>query len=102
MRRVPAQPRGSGQGTRRGHPFAENLSPVEAIPDEYGHVAAMVFTRPTEHGEERVELPARTVLVAAGTVPNVTYEKEHPATFELDSKQKFFQGFKAVPVQGRG
>ena len=24
-----------------------------------------------------MELPARTVLVAAGTVPNITYEKEH-------------------------
>jgi NAD(P)H-flavin reductase len=34
--------------------------------------------------------------VAAGTVPNVTYEKEHPGSFLLDSKQKFFQGFKAV------
>jgi NAD(P)H-flavin reductase len=41
-------------------------------------------------------LPARTVLVAAGTVPNVTYEKEHPGTFQLDSRQKFFQGFRAV------
>jgi NAD(P)H-flavin reductase len=29
-------------------------------------------------------------------VPNVTYEKEHPGSFSLDGKQKFFQGFKAV------
>ena len=43
-----------------------------------------------------IELPARTVLVAAGTVPNITYEKEHPGTFSLDGKQKFFQGFRAV------
>ena len=27
--------------------------------------------------------------------PNVTYEKEHPGSFALDNKQKFFQGFKA-------
>jgi len=40
------------------------------------------------------------VLVAAGTVPNVTYEKEHPGSFSLDSKQKFFKGFRAVP-EGR-
>jgi NAD(P)H-flavin reductase len=36
------------------------------------------------------------VLVAAGTVPNVTYEKEHSGTFQLDQRQKFFQGFRAV------
>jgi NADPH-dependent glutamate synthase beta subunit-like oxidoreductase/NAD(P)H-flavin reductase len=79
-----------------GLTFAENLSPVEAVADENGHVKTMVFTRPTEGGEERVELPARTVLVAAGTVPNVTYEKEHQGTFALDSRQKFFQGYRAV------
>ncbi len=57
----------------------------------------MVFTRPAEGGgDERVELPARTVLVAAGTVPNITYEKEHPGTFALDGRQKFFQGYRAV------
>ncbi len=42
-----------------------------------------------------VELPARTILVAAGTSPNITYEKEQPGTFQLDSKQRFFQGFRA-------
>jgi NAD(P)H-flavin reductase len=38
-----------------------------------------------------VTLPVRTVLVAAGTSPNITYEKEAPGTFQLDSKKKFFQ-----------
>ena len=80
-----------------GIAFAENLDPVEAIPDEFGAVHAMAFTHKTSEGAtERVELPARTVLVAAGTVPNVTYEKEHTGTFQLDSRQKFFQGFRAV------
>ncbi len=79
-----------------GITFAENMSPVEAVPDATGHVEAMVFTRPTEQGEERVVLPARTVLVAAGTVPNITYEKEHSGTFALDVRQKFFQGYRAV------
>jgi NADPH-dependent glutamate synthase beta subunit-like oxidoreductase/NAD(P)H-flavin reductase len=82
---------------QEGISFTENMNPVEAIPDEYGHVAAMAFTRADG---SRVELPARTVLVAAGTVPNVTYEKEHPGSFSLDSKQKFFQGFKAVRANG--
>ncbi|MGE0461974.1 MAG: FAD-dependent oxidoreductase [Vicinamibacterales bacterium] len=79
-----------------GIAFAENMSPVEAVPDEFGHVRAMVFTRPGPDGDEPVELPARTVLVAAGTSPNVTYEKEHPGTFALDAKQRFFQGYRAV------
>ncbi|HUQ88044.1 MAG TPA: FAD-dependent oxidoreductase, partial [Vicinamibacterales bacterium] len=78
---------------QEGISVTENMNPVEAIPDQFGHVKAMAFTRPDG---SRVELPARTVLVAAGTVPNVTYEKEHPGSFTLDSKQKFFKGFKAV------
>jgi NADPH-dependent glutamate synthase beta subunit-like oxidoreductase/NAD(P)H-flavin reductase len=79
-----------------GIAFAENLDPVEAVPDEYGHVRTMGFMRRTPGGPERIDLPARTVLVAAGTVPNVTYEKEHGGTFQLDSRQKFFQGYRAV------
>ena len=78
---------------QEGISVTENMNPVEAVPDEFGHVTAMAFTRADG---SRIELPARTVLVAAGTVPNVTYEKEHPGSFSLDSKQKFFQGFKAV------
>ena len=81
-----------------GISVTENMNPVEAIADEFGHVSAMAFTRADG---SRMELPARTVLVAAGTVPNVTYEKEHPGTFALDSKQKFFQGYKAVRDNSR-
>jgi hypothetical protein len=43
-----------------------------------------------------VTLAARTVLVAAGTSPNITYEKEAPNTFELDAKRKFFQPHSVV------
>ena len=80
-----------------GITFAENLEPTEAVPDEHGCVRAMVFMRHAADGSrERVELPARTVLVAAGTSPNVTYEKEHPGTFAFDEQRRFFQGFDAV------
>ena len=82
---------------QEGISVTENMNPVEAVPDEFGHVKAMVFTRADGSS---LELPARTVLVAAGTVPNITYEKEHPGSFSLDGKQKFFQGFRAVPVVG--
>ncbi|MGE3189629.1 MAG: FAD-dependent oxidoreductase, partial [Vicinamibacterales bacterium] len=77
--------------------FAENLDPIEALPDDMGHVKAMAFWRRAADGTKvRVELPARAVLVAAGTVPNITYEKEHPGSFELDGRQKFFHGYRAV------
>jgi NADPH-dependent glutamate synthase beta subunit-like oxidoreductase/NAD(P)H-flavin reductase len=77
--------------------FAENLVPLEAVPDDFGHVGIMRFLRQgPDGGNVPVDLPARAVLVAAGTVPNVTYEKEHPGTFRLDDRHKFFQGYRAV------
>ncbi len=94
-----------------GIAFAEELDPVEAIADERGAVEAMVFRRAGGAGlaggagEERqpepnadtVTLKARMALVAAGTTPNTTYERERPHTFELDARRKFFQPHRAVP-----
>jgi NAD(P)H-flavin reductase len=74
--------------------FAENLDPREIVADDQDQAQAVVFDAP--HG--RVELPARTVLVAAGTVPNITYEKEQPGTFALDSRKRFFQGYRAERI----
>jgi NADPH-dependent glutamate synthase beta subunit-like oxidoreductase/NAD(P)H-flavin reductase len=73
--------------------FAENLNPIEAVPDDRGAVSALVFKRerPAEGQEPQLTLPARTVLVAAGTTPNITCEKEAPGTFALDGRKKFFQ-----------
>jgi NAD(P)H-flavin reductase/NADPH-dependent glutamate synthase beta subunit-like oxidoreductase len=71
--------------------FAENLDPKEIVADERDHARALVFKGPNGP----VEMPARTILVAAGTSPNVTYEKELPGTFQLDGKKRFFQGFRA-------
>src|SRR5688572_30027988 len=71
--------------------FDENLDPREIVVDEHDHAKALVLHGPNGP----VELPARTILVAAGTSPNVTYEKERPATVELDGRKRFFQGFRA-------
>ncbi|HEX7191369.1 MAG TPA: FAD-dependent oxidoreductase, partial [Thermoanaerobaculia bacterium] len=79
--------------------YAENLSPAEAMADELGHVRSIVFQKQVvEDGRwkdsgEIVELPARSVMVAAGTSPNVIYEKEHPGTFKLDKWGQFFQAY---------
>lgn len=85
-----------------GIAFMENLSPVEAIADEYGAVSALKFERSKlgEDGKwqasgEYITLPAKSVCVAAGTSPNIIYEKELPGTFRLDKWNQFFAGYRA-------
>ena len=73
--------------------YLENLSPLEAVIDEYAHVKAVKFAR---KDGSILELPARTVCVAAGTSPNVSYEKEYEGTFKLDDKRQFFRAHRAV------
>jgi NADPH-dependent glutamate synthase beta subunit-like oxidoreductase/NAD(P)H-flavin reductase len=68
--------------------YIEHMSPLEAVLDERKHVKAVRFQR--EDGTV-IDLPARTVCVAAGTSPNVIYEKEYPGTFELDDKNQYFR-----------
>ena len=83
-----------------GIAYADMLSPVEAISDEYGHVKSLLFEKQlVEDGRWKdsgqiVELPARTVMIAAGTAPNVIYEKEKPGTFKLDKWKQFFQSYR--------
>jgi NADPH-dependent glutamate synthase beta subunit-like oxidoreductase/NAD(P)H-flavin reductase len=76
--------------------FAESLDPKEIVADDRDRAAALRMEGPSGP----VELPAKTVLVAAGTAPNVTYEKERPSTFQLDGKKRFFQGFRAEVAGG--
>jgi NADPH-dependent glutamate synthase beta subunit-like oxidoreductase/NAD(P)H-flavin reductase len=77
--------------------FAERLSPKEVLIDDRGAARAMVFDRSEmKDGKlvstgETVELAARTICIAAGTSPNVTYEREHPGTFVMDPKTKAFR-----------
>jgi NADPH-dependent glutamate synthase beta subunit-like oxidoreductase len=82
-----------------GIAYAESLSPIEAVANEFGHVKSLLFEKQiVEDGRWKdsgnvIELPARSVMVAAGTSPNVIYEKEHPGTFKLDKYGQFFQSF---------
>jgi NADPH-dependent glutamate synthase beta subunit-like oxidoreductase/NAD(P)H-flavin reductase len=78
-----------------GIAFIEGLEPEEAVPDEYGKLKAVRFLR--GGSGETVELPARTLLVAAGTTPNITYAKEYPDALPLDARRRFFAPHKAVP-----
>jgi NADPH-dependent glutamate synthase beta subunit-like oxidoreductase/NAD(P)H-flavin reductase len=79
--------------------FAEGLTPRAVDVDEHGHAAAMRFSR--ADGSE-VTLPARAVLVAAGTQPNTVLARED-GRFLLDGK--YFQavdetGAPVSPVRG--
>lgn len=74
-----------------GIEFFEHLTPTEAIPDTFGHLDGMRFLR--QNGQS-LDLPARAVMVAAGTSPNTIYERELPGTFHLDARGKFFAPYR--------
>jgi NADPH-dependent glutamate synthase beta subunit-like oxidoreductase/NAD(P)H-flavin reductase len=83
--------------------FAELLAPTEVEVDTLGHAAALhcaVQTRDPETGKlsatgETVSLPARTILVAAGTQPNTVLQREDPAAVEIDGRY-----FRALDAHG--
>ncbi len=80
--------------------FAENLTPIGVEIDRFGHARALQVTAKTSladgtHSITEVELPARTILVAAGTQPNTIAAREDPQHFELDGKY-----FRAVDENG--
>ena len=68
--------------------FVEQLSPVACIPDEHGALKAVEFERVDQKDADHVTLPARSLFVAAGTSPNVTYERERPGSFEIDPRPR--------------
>jgi NADPH-dependent glutamate synthase beta subunit-like oxidoreductase/NAD(P)H-flavin reductase len=77
--------------------FAEGLTPREVVLDGFGHAKGLIVSR---HGEGdghpgtptiESELPARTILVAAGTQPNTVLGREDPKHVEIDGR--YFQAF---------
>jgi NADPH-dependent glutamate synthase beta subunit-like oxidoreductase/NAD(P)H-flavin reductase len=74
-----------------GISFIEGMNPEEALVDDANNLRAVRF----KSKERVIELPARSMMVAAGTTPNVTYEKEHSGSFQLDNKKKFFAPHRA-------
>src|SRR5881628_1231888 len=71
-----------------GITFAEGLSPVRIDVDEYGHARAVQFTKADK---STVGLPARSVLIAAGTQPNTVLAREEGVSLALDGK--YFQAY---------
>ncbi len=93
MRQSPAYTRNHEElikAMEEGLFYQEGVDPLRAELDGYGHVQAMVF-RQLRAEEGRwvptgmdLRLAARSVFVAAGTVPNTIYEREYPGTLQLD------------------
>ncbi len=90
-----------------GISFVEMYSPTEAVPDEFGAVKSMKFEKQivNEKGKfvnagEFIELPTKCVMIAAGTSPNIIYEREYPGTFQLDEWKQFFQGYRLEDSNG--
>ena len=72
--------------------YVEHMSPLEARPRRRApHVKADAASRRQLDGTASSTLPARTVCVAAGTSPNIIYEKEYPGTFQLDDRKQYFR-----------
>jgi NAD(P)H-flavin reductase len=75
--------------------FAEGLTPLAVEVDPDGHARALKVSvrRRGDDGKwvetANMELPARTILIAAGTQPNTVLAREDPKTFKLDGR--YFQ-----------
>jgi NADPH-dependent glutamate synthase beta subunit-like oxidoreductase/NAD(P)H-flavin reductase len=75
--------------------FAEGLTPLAVEVDAHGRARALTVS--VQHNDGggvrretgRVELPARTILIAAGTQPNTIAAREDPTHFRLDGR--YFQ-----------
>ena len=75
--------------------FAEGLTPVAVEIDEFGHAAGLRVSVRRGGADQSAGtppetiLPARSILVAAGTQPNTVLAREDPHNFHLDGK--YFQ-----------
>ncbi|GBU10290.1 pyridine nucleotide-disulfide oxidoreductase [Gammaproteobacteria bacterium] len=67
--------------------YGEGLDPQGVSLDKYGHIESIEFKKDALD----ISIPARAVLVAAGTVPNTIYATEYPE--RLLREGTHFQGF---------
>jgi NADPH-dependent glutamate synthase beta subunit-like oxidoreductase/NAD(P)H-flavin reductase len=74
--------------------FAEQLTPQEVLLDRFGCARALRLSALAEaegDAAREVVLPARSILVAAGTQPNTVLGREEPQHVRIDGK--YFQAF---------
>src|SRR5215470_14918542 len=86
-----------GKALEEGIGFAERLTPQEVLLDDFGCARALRLSQADPSAPPRdVVLPARTILVAAGTQPNTVLAREEPQHVRIDGKY-----FQAVDENGR-
>jgi NADPH-dependent glutamate synthase beta subunit-like oxidoreductase/NAD(P)H-flavin reductase len=78
---------------QEGIRFAESLTPESVEVDKYGHAAALHLKNAAG---DSVRMPAKAILVAAGTQPNTVLGREDPHNVFLDGKW-----FQAVDEDGQ-
>src|SRR6266850_699480 len=71
-----------GKALEEGIVFAEGLTPERIEVDHYGHANAVAF-------QNGIRLPAKSVLIAAGTQPNTVLAREEGVSLALDGN--YFQ-----------
>jgi len=74
--------------------FSELFEPASVEVDKFGHASAITLKK--AGSDERITLPARAILIAAGTNPNTVLQREDPDHFTLDGKY-----FQAVDDEGK-
>jgi NADPH-dependent glutamate synthase beta subunit-like oxidoreductase/NAD(P)H-flavin reductase len=80
--------------------LAPHMSPSVALADQHGHLRAVRFENLVGDAVAGVvEVPLKSLFVAAGTSPNTIYEQEHPGSFTMDGK--FFQRYEPRWRDGR-
>ena len=85
------------EALEEGIMLAEGMNPKKANADDYGHLSSVMFEKMAQEDGKwassgyNLEVPLRSLFIAAGTSPNTIYESEYPGTFEMDDK--FFQRF---------
>jgi NADPH-dependent glutamate synthase beta subunit-like oxidoreductase/NAD(P)H-flavin reductase len=89
-----------GKALEEGVRFMERVTPVSIEIDEFGHAAALSVTSRSgddvgKPAETTLKLPARSILVAAGTQPNTVAAREDPDHFQLYGRY-----FRAVDENG--
>ena len=72
--------------------FAEGLTPTRIEVDKFGHASAVTF-------QDGIQLPARSVLIAAGTQPNTVLAREEGVSLELDGKYFLATDETGAPVK---
>jgi NADPH-dependent glutamate synthase beta subunit-like oxidoreductase/NAD(P)H-flavin reductase len=84
-----------GKALEEGVRFAEGLTPLAIELDQDGYARALKVSV-QQRGDDgkwtevrRTELPAKTVLIAAGTQPNTVLAREDAANFQLEGR--YFQ-----------